>query len=99
MSRARVVGQDVPYPTFPVALADPPDGRAVARQAAGDFADALPGGNGQDDPGVLDLKPSQAAVVRDELQDRNVRFREGQRTRRSTTHEHASTTGYPQHNR
>jgi hypothetical protein len=95
MSRARVVGQDVPHPTFSVSLADPPDGGAVATQAAGDFADALPGGNGQDDPGMLDLEPGQATVSRDELQDRSIRFGQGQWARLSTTHEYASTRGLP----
>jgi hypothetical protein len=93
MSRAWIVGQDVLYPTCPVALADPPDGGAIALQAVGDCADALPGGNGQDDPGMLDLEPSQATVVRDELQDRSIRFGEGQRARLSTTHEQASVKG------
>jgi hypothetical protein len=58
MSRARVVGQDVPQPTFSVTAADAPDGGPIALQAAGDVADAVSGGNGQDDPGVLDLEPS-----------------------------------------
>jgi hypothetical protein len=93
MSRARIVGQDVPQPGFPVAPADPPDGGPSALQAAGDVADALPGGNGQDDPGVLNLEPSQATVVCDELQERNIRFGEGQRARLPTTHEQASAEG------
>jgi hypothetical protein len=87
MSRARIAGQDVSQPTFPVAPADPPDGGPIALQAACDVADALTGGDGQDDPGVLDLEPSQATVVRDELQQRSIRFGEGQRARLSTTHE------------
>jgi hypothetical protein len=93
MSRARVVGQDVPQPTFSVAPADAPDGGPVALQVTGDVADAVPGGNGQDDSGVLDLEPSQATVVRDELQQRSIRFGEGQRARLPTTHEQASANG------
>ena len=93
MSRARVVGQDVLQATFPIALADAPDGGAVALQAVGDVTDALSGRHGQDDPGVLDLEPGQAAVVCDELQDRSVRSGEGQRARLSTTHEPASAKG------
>jgi hypothetical protein len=93
MPRARIVGQDVSYATLSVAAADPPDGGAIALQAVGDLADALSGGHGQDDPGMLDLEPSQATVVRDELQDRNVRSGEGQRARLSTTHEYASAGG------
>ena len=93
MSRARIVGQDVPYATLSITTADAPDGGAIALQAVGDLADALSGGHGQNDPGMLDLEPSQATVVRDELQDRNVRSREGQRARLSTTHEQASTKG------
>jgi hypothetical protein len=87
MSRTRIVGQDVRYATFSVTSADPPDGGAVALQAVGDRADALSGGHGQDDPGMLDLEPSQATVVRDELQDRSIRFGDGQRARLSTPHE------------
>jgi hypothetical protein len=93
MSRARLVGQDVPHTTFSVALADPPDGGAIALQAAGDLADAFSGGNGQDDPGMLNLEPSQAAVVSDELQNRSIGFGEGQWARLSTTHKQASTRG------
>lgn len=93
VSRARVVGQDVPQPTFPVAPADPPNGGPVALQAAGDVAGVLPGSDGQDDPGVLDLELSQSMVVRDELQQRSVRLGEGQRARLATTHEGASTKG------
>jgi hypothetical protein len=95
MSRAWVVGQDVRYPTFSVTLADPPDGGAIALQAAGDLADALSGGNGQDDPGMLDLEPSQATVVSDELQNRSISFGEGQWARFSTTHTQASNRGLP----
>jgi hypothetical protein len=93
MSRAWVVGQDVPHTTFSIALADPPDGGAIALQAAGDLADAFSGGNGQDDPSVLDLEPSQATVASDELQDRSIGFGEGQWARLSTTHKQASIRG------
>jgi hypothetical protein len=93
MSRSRIVGQDVLYTTFSVATAHPPDGGPSALQAVGDFADALSGGDRQDDPGMLDLEPSQTTVVRDELQDRSIRFGEDQRARLSTTHEHASDEG------
>jgi hypothetical protein len=95
VSRARVVGQDVPQPTVSVAAADPPDGGPIALQATGDVADAVPGGHVQDDPGVLDLEPGQATVVRDELQKWGIRVGEGQRARLSTTHEGASTKGLP----
>jgi hypothetical protein len=95
MSRAWVVGQDVPHTTFSVTLADAPDGGAIALQAAGDFADAFSGGNGQDDPGVLNLEPSQATVVSDELQNRSIGFGEGQWARFSTTHKQASNRGLP----
>jgi hypothetical protein len=40
---------------------------------------------------MLYLEPSEATIVRDELQDRSIRFGEGQRARLSTTHEQAST--------
>ena len=53
-----------------VAAADPPDGGAVALQAGGDRLDRLAGGDGQDDAGVLDLEPGQAAAAGDRLQDR-----------------------------
>jgi len=93
MSRAWVVGQDVPHTAFSVALADPPNGGAVALQSAGDLADTLSGGNGQDDPGMLDLEPGQATVAGDELQNRSIGFGEGQRARLSTTHKQASNRG------
>jgi hypothetical protein len=95
MPRPRVVRQDAPQPAVSVAAADAPDGRPVAPQAAGDLADALPGGDGQDDPGVLDLEPGQATVVCDELQERGIRFREGQWARLPTTHEGTSAKGLP----
>ena len=93
MSRAWIVGQDVLQATFSVALADPPDGGAIALQTTGDLAGTLSSGNGQDDPGMLDLEPSQTTIVRNELQDWSIRFGEGQRARLSTTHEQASAKG------
>jgi hypothetical protein len=70
-----------------VASADPPDGGAIALQAVGEIAHTLASGNGQDDPGMLHLKPRQAAVTGDELQDRPIGCRDGQRAGLSTAHE------------
>src|SRR5262245_47784054 len=44
-----VVRQEFLGPALPVTPADAPDGGAVALRPGGDNADALPGGDGQDD--------------------------------------------------
>jgi hypothetical protein len=93
MSRAWFVLQELFQATVLVAPADPPDGGPIALQAMGEIAHTLASGNGQDDPGVLHLEPSQAATVGDELQDRRIHGRYGQRTRFSATHEDGSDKG------
>jgi hypothetical protein len=84
--------------TVLVASADTPDGGAIALQAVGEIAHALASGNGQDDPGMLYLKPRRVAVMGDELQDRPIGGRDGQRAGFSTSHENAPHKGHPQDN-
>jgi hypothetical protein len=90
MSLAWVVLQEFLQATTLVASADTPDGGAIALQPGCEIAHTLAGGNGQDDAGMLNLEPRQAATVGHELQDRRIRCRDGQRAGPSTTHEDAS---------
>ena len=83
-----------------VTAADAPDGGPVALHPGGDRLDRLPGGDGQHDPGVLDLEPGQAATVGHALQDGGVRIGHRQRARSASTHgatSDARERGYPQH--
>src|SRR5437660_3516340 len=89
-SRAGLVQQELAQPTLLVASADAPDGGPIALQPGGEIADPLPGGDGQDDAGMLHLAPGQATTVGDGLQDRGICCRDGQRARSSTTHEEVS---------
>ena len=92
-SLARVVQQELPQPALFVAAADPPHSGTVALQAGGQGFDTLPGGDGQDDAGMLDLKPSQVATASHGLEDGDVRRQDGQRAGSSTAHEGASQKG------
>jgi hypothetical protein len=96
---AVAVQQEPRQPALLVAAADAPDGGAVALQPGGDVADALAGGDGQGDAGVLHLEPGQAAAAGDGPQDGGVRCQDGQRERSSAAHEGASVEGNPQHTR
>src|SRR5207244_2396016 len=64
------VRQEGLQPAALVAAADPPDRGRVTPQAAGHRAGRLTAGDRQDDAGVLDLAPGQAATASDPLQDR-----------------------------
>jgi hypothetical protein len=72
-----VVQQEV----FPAALrgaaTDPPDGGPVALHPSGDRLDRFAGGDGEHDPGMLDLEPGQAAPVGHRLQDGDIRISAG----------------------
>jgi hypothetical protein len=92
-SLARVFYQELLQTTLLVAATDAPDGGPIALQPGGDLADALSGGDGQDDPGMLHLEPGQPATVSNGLQDRGIRWLNGQRARSSTAHEGTSQTG------
>jgi hypothetical protein len=62
----------------------------------------FPGGDGQDDAGVLDLKPSQASAAGHGSQDGEVGVSDGQRTGFAARHGIASDAEvrlYPQHTR
>ena len=78
-----------------VAPADAPDGGRVARQSGGQITDALSGGNAQHEPGTLDLEPSPAATVGNDLQERGIRCRHSQRTGSSATHEDTPDENLP----
>ena len=78
---ARVVQQEVFQPALLVTATDPPDGGPVALHPRGDRLDRFPGGDGQHDPGMLDLEPGQAATVGHALQDRGIRVGNGQGAR------------------
>ena len=69
-----------------VTAADAPDGGRVALHPGGDGRDRLAGGNGQDDAGMLDLEPSQAAAPGHRLEDGQVGGSQGQRPRLTATH-------------
>jgi hypothetical protein len=60
---SRLVQQEFFQPALLVAAADPPDGGPVTLQPGSDLLDRLPRSDGQDDPGMLHLEPSQAATV------------------------------------
>ena len=47
-----------------VTATDPPDRGSIAFQSCSDSLDRLATGDGQHDPGVLDLEPGQAATAR-----------------------------------
>src|ERR1700722_18719710 len=90
---AGVIQQELLQPALLVAPTDAPDGGPIALQPGSDVMDTLPGGDGEDDAGMLHLEPTQAATVGDGLQKRGVRLRDGQRARSSATHEGASEKG------
>jgi hypothetical protein len=91
--QARVIHQKFLQAALLVAAADAPDGGPIAPQSGGDIADALAGGDGQDDSGMLHLEPGQAATAGDGLKDGGVRRLGCQRAGSSTTHEGASIKG------
>src|SRR5262245_62018410 len=100
MPQARLVQQESFQPTPLVASADPPYGGPVALQVSGHDVNWLPSGDGQDDAGMLDLKPGQASAVGDGVQDGEVGVSDGQRTGLATTHGMASASEvqcYSQH--
>ena len=92
MPQAGLVQQESFQPTLLVASADPPHGGPVAFQVSGHGVNRLPSGDGQDDAGMLDLKPSQASAVGDGVQDGEVGVSDGQRTGFATTHGMASAS-------
>jgi hypothetical protein len=83
---AGVVQQEVFQPALLVAATDPPDGGPVTLQARGDNLDRFAGGDGQHDPGMLDLKPGQAATPGYALQDGGIGSSDGQGARSASTH-------------
>jgi hypothetical protein len=72
-----LVQQELPQPTLLVAPADSPDSGPIALHALSHGLNRLAGGDGEDDAGVLDLEPGQAAAVGHGLQDGEVGFRDG----------------------
>ena len=90
---AGVVHQESLQAALLVAAANAPDGGPITLQPGCDIADALASGNGEDDPGVLHLEPSQMATSGNGLKDGGIRWLDGQRARLSTTHVEASKNG------
>src|SRR5579864_4749281 len=74
--QAGVVQQELLQPTLLVAPAEAPDGGPITLQPGGDLADALAGGHGEDDAGMLHLEPCQAATAGNGVQDGGVRCRD-----------------------
>jgi len=82
----RVIQQEFLQAALRVTAADPPDGGAVAFQPSSDRLDRFPGSDSENDPGMLDLEPSQSATVRHGLQDRGIRSSQGQGARFPSAH-------------
>lgn len=96
----RVVQQEFFQPALLVTATDPPDGGPVTLQPRSNSLNWFPGGNSQDNPGMLDLEPSQAATAGHGLQDRAISISNGQGARFASTHgttSDARTEGYLQH--
>ena len=74
---AGLVRQEAVQSVLLVTAADTPDRGPVAFQPGGHCLDRLASGDGEDDAGVLDLEPGQAAAVGHGLQDGEVGFRDG----------------------
>jgi len=77
-------------PALLVAATDSPDSGPVAFRLGGDHLDRFAGSDGQNDTSVLDLKPSQASMVSNGLQDGEVRIGDGHGARFASTHEDTS---------
>ena len=83
---AGLVQEEFFQPTLLVTAADPPDRGPVTLQPRGDGPDRFPSSDGQHDPGVLDLKPGQAAAASHGLQDGGIRVSKDQRSGSASTH-------------
>src|SRR5262249_7386753 len=79
--RAGFVQQEFGKATLLVASAGPPDGGAVAAELGGYLADGIARSDSQDDACVLDLEPTEAAVVCHYFQDGDVSVGQFQRAR------------------
>ena len=90
-SQTGLVQQECLQAALLVAATDTPDGAWVTRQACGYGTDGLPGGDGQDDAGMLDLEPSQVPGSGNSLEDRNICGSEYQRARFPTAHRSTSS--------
>jgi hypothetical protein len=93
----RVVQQEFFQPALLVTATDPPDSGPVTLQPRSNGLDRFPGGDSQDDAGMLDLEPSQAAIAGHGLQDRGISISKGQGARFASTHgttSDARTDGY-----
>jgi len=69
-----------------VAATDTPDGGPVTFRLGSDGLNRFARSDSQDDPSVLDLKPSQASVVSHGLQDGEIGGGNGHGARFTTTH-------------
>jgi hypothetical protein len=95
-----VVQQEFCQAALLVTATDPPDGGSVTLQSRSDCLDRFARGDSQDDPGMLDLEPSEAATAGHGLQYRGIRISNGQGARFASTHgttSEAEIEGYLQH--
>src|SRR5262249_51131059 len=68
-AQARLVQQEGLQPTPLITAAESPDSGPVALQPSGDRPDRLPGSDGENDTGMLDLVEGQPSALGHPLQD------------------------------
>jgi hypothetical protein len=59
----RIIQQELFQAAFLVAATNPPDGSSIAFKTSGYGLDRFAGSDSQHDPGMLNLKPSEAATM------------------------------------
>jgi hypothetical protein len=84
--RAVGVGQQPREAVLLVAAAEAPDGSGIALPAGGDAVDRFAPGEGQEDPGALDLEERERGLTGDALQEGEVSRGEDNRARFATAH-------------
>ena len=85
-----VVQQKWRQPALLVATTDAPDGGPITAHLGGDGLDGFTGRDRQDDPSMLDLKPSQTTVASHTLKDGKIGRGDGHRARFASAHEDTS---------
>src|SRR5262249_35401579 len=89
-SQAGFLQQEFLQAALLVTAAHPPDRGAVTLQARRHRLDGLPGGHGEHDARVLNLKEGQVTAACHGLQEGSIRGSDGQGTRLSATHGNTS---------
>jgi hypothetical protein len=92
-----VVQQEVLQTALCITAADSPDGGSVTFHPRGNCLKRFASSNGQHDPSMLHLEPSQTATAGHRLQDWLIRIGNGQGAGFASTHETTSdskTEGY-----